>query len=116
MLAHSLMLRASSEATKTPLDPRGITDPSVDPLVGGGRQLIGFVDAVLIDDDDVTAAREALQSVLGSRAVADACGAIANFEMMNRIAEGTGMPVGKGSLARTEEWRSLVGLDRYRHQ
>jgi hypothetical protein len=34
---------------------------------------------------------------------------------MNRIAEGTGMPVGKGSLARTEEWRSLLGLDRYRH-
>ena len=96
------------------LDPRAITDPSIDPLVEGGAPLIGFVDAVL-GGGDVDGPRALLGSALGSDAVVDASGTIANFEMMNRIAEGTGMPVGKGSLARTEEWRSLVGLDQYRH-
>jgi hypothetical protein len=108
------MLRASSETSNLPLDPRAITDPSIDPLVEGGQQLIRFVDAV-IGSDDPTIVRSLLAESLGPAAVADAAGVIANFEMMNRIAEGTGMPVGKGSLARTEEWRSLLGLDRYRH-
>jgi len=108
------MLRASAEANETPLDPRGIIDVKVDPLVEGGRQLVGFVDAVL-RNDDVAVARASLDRALGPGAVVDASGVIANFEMMNRIAEGTGIPVGKGSLERSEEWRSLVGIDRYRH-
>jgi len=108
------MLRASSEATDVPLDPRAITDASIDPLTDGGSHLIGFVDAVLVGGD-VEGTRALLESTLGPDAIVDASGVIANFEMMNRIAEGAGMPVGKGSLARTEEWRSLVGLDRFRH-
>jgi len=108
------MLRASSEAADAPLDPRAITDPSVDPLLVGGNDLIGFVDAV-VGGGDLEGTRESLEKALGPASVVDASAVIANFEMMNRIAEGTGMPVGKGSLARTEEWRSLVGLDRYRH-
>jgi len=108
------MLRASSEVTNAPLDPRAITDPSVDPLLEGGRILIRFVDAVLGSDDPADA-RSLLAESMGPAAVVDAAGVVANFEMMNRIAEGTGMPVGKGSLARTEEWRALIGLDRYRH-
>ena len=109
------MLRASSETAGVALDPRAITDPSIDPLVEGGSRLIGFVDAVL-GDGSVEASRVSLGSALGSDAVVDAAATIANFEMMNRIAEGTGMPVGVGSLERTEEWRSLIGLDRYRHR
>ncbi len=108
------MLRASSETTGEALDARAITDPSIDPLVDGGRHLIGFVDTVL-GGGDVEDSRASLGSALGSDAVVDASGTIANFEMMNRVAEGTGMPVGKGSLVRTEEWRSVIGLDRYRH-
>ena len=108
------MLRASAEVNDTPLDPRGITDTDVDPLVEGGRQLVAFVDAVL-HNDDIAAARGSLDRAVGLDAVVDASGVIANFEMMNRIAEGTGIPVGKGSLGRSEEWRALVGIDRYRH-
>jgi hypothetical protein len=109
------MLRASSETQGEALDARAITDPSIDPLVEGGRRLIGFVDAVL-GGGDVADSRASLGRALGSDAVVDASATIANFEMMNRVAEGTGMPVGKGSLARTEEWRSLIGLDRYLHR
>ena len=108
------MLRASTEAANTPLDPRGITDASVDSLVEYGSQLIGFVDAV-VGDGDLESARLSLDGAMGSAAVAETAGVIGNFVMMNRIAEGTGIPVGKGSLAQSEEWRSLVGLDQYRH-
>ncbi len=65
-------------------------------------ELIGFVDAVL-RNDEVAVARALLHRALGPDAVVDASGVIANFEMMNRIAEGTGIPVGKGSLERSEE-------------
>lgn len=108
------MLRASTEAAGTPLDPRAIIDASIDPLVDGGRLLVGLADTVL-GRGDVDGARSRLEETLGPEAAVDACAVIANFEMMNRIAEGVGMPVGKGALARSEEWRSLVGLDRYRH-
>ncbi len=32
-----------------------------------------------------------------------------------RVADATGMPVGKGTLKRTKEWRELLGLDRFNH-
>ena len=108
------MLRASSEIADISFDPRAITDPSIDPLLEGGRALIRFTDAA-VGSDDPADARSLLAELLGSAAVVDAAGVVANFEMMNRVAEGTGMPVGKGTLARTEEWRTLIGLDRYRH-
>lgn len=108
------MLRASAEFTGTDLDPRGITNVDIDPLVSGGRELIALVDAVL-DRRDSGPERAAVRASLGEAALVDAAGVIGNFEMMNRVAEGTGIPVGKGSLQRTEELRTLLDLDRYRH-
>lgn len=108
------MLRASAEATDTPLDPRFVTDPAVDPLVPGGGVLVDFVDATLAGDP-ADATRRAVIDVLGEGGLVDAAGVIANFEMMNRIADGTGMPVGGGRLAQTEEFRALTGVDRFRH-
>ena len=110
------MLRASAEVTTTPLDPRSITDRSVDPLLPSGAVLLDFVDAVL-DGDELrrTAARSAVLTDLGPTGLVDAAGTIANFEMMNRIADATGMPVGKGTLKRTAEWRALLGIDQFNH-
>jgi len=42
-------------------------------------------------------ARQSLLETLGPDALVDAAGTIGNFEMMNRIADATGMPVGGGS-------------------
>ncbi len=109
-----MMLRASTTATDTPLDPRFVTDRSVDPLVPGGSVLLDFVDAIL-GEESADAARDAVIDSLGGEALVDAAGVVANFEMMNRIADGTGMPVGGGSLARSEELRALTGIDRFRH-
>ncbi len=114
MLSHSLMLRASAEATDTPLDPRFVTDRTIDPLIPGGVALLDFVDAVL-GDGPVEFSRRAVIELLGEEGLVDAAGVVANFEMMNRIADGTGMPVGGGSLASTEKFRVLTGIDRFHH-
>ena len=115
MLSHSLMLRASAEVTSTPLDARSITDPSVDPLIPQGKLLLRFVDSVLGDGTGIEQLRDEVTEALGPTGLVDAAGVIGNFEMMNRIADATGMPVGKGTLKRTAEWRTDVGLDRFNH-
>ena len=110
------MLRASTEVTSNPLDPRSITDRSVDPLLPDGGALLDFVDAVLGEDASAReTARAAVLDRVGSTGLVDAGGVIANFEMMNRIADATGMPVGKGTLKRTAEWRELIGIDGFNH-
>lgn len=109
------MLRASVEASGGHLDARAITNPSIDPGIAGGRALVAFVDAFSARQE-LDLRRNEVQSALGPAGLVDAAGVIANFEMMNRVAEGTGIPVGKGSLARTESWRAALGLDVFRHQ
>lgn len=110
------MLRASVEAMAGTVDVRAITDPSVDPLIEGGTVLIAFVDAVLADDDLARSrGAEAVRSTLGPEGLVDASGVIATFSMMNRIADATGMPVGRGAIERTEDLRRRTGIDRFRH-
>lgn len=78
--------------------------------------MLDFVDAVLTgDESEQSAARSDLLAKLGPTGLVDAAGVIANFEMMNRIADATGMPVGKGTLKRTAEWRALIGIDGFNH-
>jgi hypothetical protein len=110
------MLRASASVISIDLDPRAITDRSRDPLVPEGSVLLDFVDAVLTGGaDDRAATRVRVLDAVGSTGLVDAAGVIANFEMMNRIADATGMPVGKGTLKRTAEWRALIDIDRFNH-
>lgn len=111
-----MMLRASVEAMGGKVDVRAITDPSVDPLVEGGLALIGFVDAVLGGQETARAiSAETIRSTLGPGGLVDAAGVIGTFSMMNRIADATGMPVGRGAIERTEDLRRLTGIDRFRH-
>lgn len=116
MLAHTEMLRWSAETTRVPVDVRAVTDPSIDPLLPGGRELIGLVDASVDGGaDDEGEAREAVRSVLGEPALVDAAAVIGNFQMMNRVADATGMPVGRGSRARSGALIEQLGLDRFDH-
>lgn len=115
MLAHAGMLSSSSEKTNTPVDLAAITDPSVDPLTPGGVELLRLVDAVLARSADVGSAAEAVESRLGSTGLVDAAGVIGNYQMMNRVADGTGIPVGKGSRLRNADLITRLELDRLDH-
>jgi hypothetical protein len=110
------MLSWSSEINQMPVDVRAITDPAVDPLIPGGVALLRLVDAVLArSTDDIEAAGDAVRSEVGEAGLVDAAAVIGNFQMMNRVADGTGMPTGRGSRVRHAELIELLGLDRFDH-
>ncbi|MFO7549540.1 MAG: hypothetical protein R6X29_11835 [Acidimicrobiia bacterium] len=98
--------------TETPVDLRAVTDPKVDPLVPGGRDLVRFVDAAL------AGGRADLRPLAGwfdPEATVMAAAVVANFQMMNRVADATGMPVGTAARARGADLIDLLGLDRFDH-
>ena len=109
-----MMLRASSETFGYKVDIRAVTDPAIESGIPYGALLLGFVEAVLKRGDTEALRRELVEAV-GSDGLVAAAGVIGNFSMMNRIADATGMPVGKGSLARTVDVRESLGLDRFMH-
>ena len=108
------MLSWSIEETNQQIDLLPIADGRGDPLLLGGRELIGFVNATL-SGNGIGAARAAVVEVLGEEAAVDAAGVIGNFEMMNRIADGVGMPVGPGTRKRMGGIIAELGLDRFPH-
>jgi len=110
------MLGSSIEALGHLIDYLAITDRSVDPLIPGGSRLLDFVDAVLArSSGELSEARGELQAALGWNATVDAAGVIGNFEMMNRIADATGMPIGTGQRRGSAEMIDRLGLARFDH-
>lgn len=68
---------------------------TVDPRLSLGRELLAFVDAaVLADADELPVARAVLLERAGPAVVTAVAGVIATFEMMNRILDAIGAPVG----------------------
>ena len=95
-------------------NPRSVTDPTVDPLLEGGSELVAFVDAAHGSDEaEIATAGTALREALGDAATVDAAGVIGNFNQMNRLADATGMPVGPGSMRRSEPLREATGIARF---
>lgn len=108
------MLSWSIEQTNAHVELKAVTDRSVDPLLPGGIELLDFVDAVLAGRG-IEAARGAVVSRLGEEAAVDAAAVTGNFEMMNRIADGVGMPVGAGTRRRMAAVITDLGLDTFPH-
>ncbi len=113
MLAHTGLLRWSAETTDTPVDLRAVVDSRVDPLLPAGRELVAFVDSVLAEPEPAAALR--LSQTQGQPALVAAASVIANFQMMNIVADATGMPVGRGSRLRNAGLIEELGLDRFDH-
>ena len=108
------MLRASSSAFGYDVDITAIADSSRNTGVPGGDTLVAFVDAVLgVSGDDPGGARRAVIDELGPESLVDAASVFGNFEMMNRVAEGTGIPVAGAAIARSADLIEELGLARF---
>jgi hypothetical protein len=95
------MLRASGEATGTPIEYRAIVDDDVDPLLPWGAQLRDLATALTLGKD-LPAARSVLVEVAGAQAAAAVVAVCANFQMMNRVLDATGCPVPAQARSSTE--------------
>lgn len=109
------MLRASAAAFQRTVDIGGLADAARDPGLEGGRALLAYVDATLDRDDDPGPARAAVAEALGDAGVVRAAAVIGNFEMMNRLADGIGVPVGPKTRSTERDLIETLGLDRIEH-
>lgn len=111
------MLRGSSIAFGYDLDIRAIVDDHFDSGVPGGHVILPFVDAAMTGNEpDQQSARSAIVDELGPESLVDAAGVFANFQMMNRVAEGTGIPVPGAAIEREPYMVEVLGLNSfYKH-
>lgn len=101
------MLRESAQAFEYELEMAAVGDPTVPSGVPGGNLLLRLVDAVLIDAEPLESIHAEIQDELGGAALVDAAAVFGNFEMMNRVADATGIPV---PAQRIERERGLIEL------
>ena len=110
------MLRESVEAQGSEVDLAAVVKgaDAVDQQIPSGRELIRFAEAVLRgSDEELAAAREGLRALVGPQGVADAAGVIGFFECVNRIADGTGIPLDPDIEPESRKIREELGLDRF---
>jgi hypothetical protein len=111
VFAHGRRLRWSGEHLGYQVRIRGLVDPDIDLGVPGGRQLLGLVDAFFNRAAATQAiARQAVLEALGPEALVDTAAVYGNFEMMNRVAEGTGIPVPIQAVEREADFMKALGL------
>src|SRR5688572_19947861 len=82
--------------------------------VAHGARLLAFTDAVMGSDDGVLAsARAALRAVLSDEAFVDVCAVVGAFNVVDRIADATGIPLDAGMAAMSADVRKELGLARF---
>ena len=96
-------------------DLTAITGPSAgDAGVAHGGRLLAFTDAVMGSDATARAReRRALREVLSPEAFVDACAVIAAFNVVDRIADATGIPLDPMLQAASGDIQEQLGLARF---
>jgi len=85
------MLSWSSTEAGTPADLAAIADGEGDGGLPFGAELVAFAEAIGgFDEAALAAARNRLTAAAGEAFMVDAAAVVANFEMMTRVADGTG--------------------------
>ena len=106
----------SSQTQGTEVDlsnVNGLTDGG-DGGVKHGARLVAFTDAVMGSDEEALAAeRQALREVLTDAEFVDTCATIGAFNVVDRIADATGIPLDDMMLAMSNEVRSELDLARF---
>lgn len=110
-----MLLRASSQHKGQDVDLKGVIgDAAGDGGVAHGRVLVAFAEAVLGEDAQCLAdARQTLRGVLGDAALVDSAAVAAGFNAIDRIADGTGIPIDDERLAPTADFRKELGIDAF---
>jgi len=79
-----------------------VQDGAIDSGVEHGEVLVAFTDAVMARDAEaIERTREQLRGRLGDEGVVDASAVILMFNVVDRIADSTGIPIDKGFMRDT---------------
>ena len=82
--------------------------------VSHGARLLAFAEAVLGDDEAALARERAtLRGVLSPECFVDVAGVIAAFNVVDRVADATGIPLDDMLLAASADLREQLGLSRF---
>lgn len=110
-----MLLRASSQHRGKTVDLQSVVgDGAGDGGVPHGRLLVTFAEAVLTDDPDLLhPARQMMARTLGEAAMVDAAAVAAGFNAIDRVADGTGIPIDEERVASTASLREELGIDRF---
>lgn len=104
------MLRESSSAFGYDVNLAAVGDPTLPSGVPGGNLLLRFVDALLASTEPLERVHEEIIDQLGPPALVDAASVFGNFEMMNRVADATGIPVPQAGVEREWDLIETVGF------
>lgn len=104
------MLSWSAHETSRPANIAGLVDPSVDPGPPGGRALVALGRRVATTAVD-RRALEDTAAVIGLAAAIDAAAVAANFQIMNRVVDATGLPIGRKRREDNAALITTLGLD-----
>jgi hypothetical protein len=110
-----LLLRASGATSGAEVDLRAVAgEAGGDGGVAHGARLLGFVEAVM-SDDDARLAREraALRAVLSPEALVDTAAVIGAFNVVDRIADATGIPLDESLQMMSGDLRRELDLGRF---
>ena len=108
------MLRASASAFEYDLNIDAVVDPSQPTGIPGGTEILQFVDAVLeVGDRSADEARADLVEALDEPSLLDAASVFGNFEMMNRVAEASGIPIAQQSIDRNADLIEQLGISSF---
>ena len=109
------MLRESALAFDYGFDPAVIADPTLPTDIPGGNALLRLVDVTLgRSDTSLEHVHGDIVDELGPEALVDAASVFGNFQMMNRVAEGTGIPIAAQTIDRDKDLIEVLGLLRLR--
>lgn len=111
-----MLLRASGEMAGASVDMAAVNgEVRGDAGVPHAAELVAFTEAVMGENDaTLTEARAALRAVLTPEAFVDACAVIGAFNVVDRIADATGIPLDEPMVAMTGAMRAELDLARFR--
>jgi alkylhydroperoxidase family enzyme len=107
----------SGSTQGTDVDLSTVNGASADVAASGVKQaaeLLAFTEAAMrADGEGLVAARTALQAVLTPEAYVDACAIVGAFNVVDRIADATGIPLDGAMAAMSGDVRSELDLARF---
>jgi alkylhydroperoxidase family enzyme len=109
------MLRASGQVSGANVD-LGLVNgaPASDGGVPRGARLLAFTEAVMrTDDATLVDERARLRAVLSPAAFVDACAVICAFNVVDRVADSTGIPLDDIMLTMSTDVRRELNLARF---